>query len=121
LMPALPLHLQFACSRSQRLHPPAASTQLARAAYVPAGDSRQPNTPVLAAITAPAGPVDAAYKAIDSLIKVPAELTDYSVNSVTEGIEALATTRVIIKPADDSAVSEHATRGKVNRSFSGEV
>lgn len=65
------------------------------------------------------GPVDAAYKAVDSLIKVPAELTDYSVSSVTEGIEALATTRVIIKPADGSAVSEHATRGKVNRSFSG--
>lgn len=66
-----------------------------------------------------AGPVDAAYKAVDSLIKVPAQLTDYSVSSVTEGIEALATTRVIIKPADGSAVSEHATRGKVNRSFSG--
>jgi hypothetical protein len=43
--------------------------------------------------------VDAAYKAIDSLVRVDAELLDYSVNSVTEGINALATTRVIIKPA----------------------
>ena len=41
---------------------------------------------------------------------------------MTEGIEALATTRVIIKPAgkmSDQAVSEHATMGKVNRLFSG--
>jgi len=68
------------------------------------------------------GPVDAAYKAIDSLVRVDAQLLDYSVSSVTEGIEALATTRVIIKPAgklSDQAVSEHASLGKVNRTFSG--
>lgn len=40
------------------------------------------------------GPVDAAYKAVDSVVAVPAELTDYSITSVTEGIEALAATRV---------------------------
>jgi 2-isopropylmalate synthase len=45
------------------------------------------------------GPVDAAYKAIDALVRVPADLTDYTVTSVTEGIEALARTRVAIKPA----------------------
>lgn len=42
--------------------------------------------------------------------------------SVTEGIEALATTRVMIKPSgnlSDNAVTEHATKGKVSRSFSG--
>ncbi len=68
------------------------------------------------------GPVDAAYKAIDTLVMVEAELTDYTVNSVTEGIEALATTRVIIRPAgklSDQAVTMHATKGKVQRSFSG--
>jgi 2-isopropylmalate synthase len=37
--------------------------------------------------------VDAAYKAIDSLVRVDAELVDYTVSSVTEGINALATTR----------------------------
>jgi hypothetical protein len=37
--------------------------------------------------------VDAAYKAIDSLVRVDAELLDYTVSSVTEGINALATTR----------------------------
>jgi len=40
------------------------------------------------------GPVDASYKAIDSLVRVDAALLDYSVSSVTAGIEALATTRV---------------------------
>lgn len=68
------------------------------------------------------GPVDAAYKAIDTLVMVEAELTDYTVNSVTEGIEALATTRVIIRPSgklSDKAVTEHSTKGKVIRSFSG--
>jgi hypothetical protein len=36
------------------------------------------------------GPVDAAYKAIDGLVRVDAELVDYSVNSVTEGIQVRA-------------------------------
>jgi 2-isopropylmalate synthase len=35
------------------------------------------------------GPVDAAYKAIDSLVQAPAELLEYTVHSVTEGIDAL--------------------------------
>jgi hypothetical protein len=48
-----------------------------------------------------AGPVDAAYKAIDGLVRVDAELVDYSVNSVTEGIQALATTRVSIRPTGE--------------------
>ncbi|MEW5308007.1 MAG: hypothetical protein WDW36_010370 [Sanguina aurantia] len=68
------------------------------------------------------GPVDAAYKAVDSLVRVDAELTDYSVNSVTEGIEALATTRVIIKPAgrmSNQGYSESPSLGQVQRLFSG--
>jgi 2-isopropylmalate synthase len=35
------------------------------------------------------GPVDAAYKAIDALVAVGARLVEYSVRSVTEGIDAL--------------------------------
>lgn len=82
-----------------------------------------------------AGPVDAAYKAVDALVGVAVELEDYTINrwgnlcmalrgrdvmqpapqyqdeavvrhgscllctlSVTEGIEALAVTRVIVRP-----------------------
>jgi len=44
------------------------------------------------------GPVDAVYKAIDQIIGVSVHLEDYSMNSVTEGIEALACTRVVISP-----------------------
>ncbi len=67
--------------------------------------------------------MDAAYKAIDSLVRVDAELLDYSVSSVTEGIEALATTRVIIRPAGKLAGEGFVTTpqgsAKVQRSFSG--
>mmetsp|Transcript_23066 Transcript_23066/g.68577 ORF Transcript_23066/g.68577 Transcript_23066/m.68577 type:complete len:105 (-) Transcript_23066:381-695(-) len=54
-------------------------------------------------------------------VQVPADLLDYSLNSVTGGIEALATTRVMIRSADKAvaAVAFHATRGKVERTFSG--
>jgi 2-isopropylmalate synthase len=44
------------------------------------------------------GPVDAVYKAIDQIIGVSVQLEDYSMNAVTEGIEALASTRVVIAP-----------------------
>ena len=48
------------------------------------------------------GPVDAATKAVDSIVGLPAELTDYRVNGVTEGIDALAQTRIVIAPLQDS-------------------
>jgi 2-isopropylmalate synthase len=35
------------------------------------------------------GPVDAVYKAINRIVGVPNELTEFSVNSVTEGIDAI--------------------------------
>eukprot|EP00878_Enallax_costatus_P002823 GHUV01003015.1.p1 GENE.GHUV01003015.1~~GHUV01003015.1.p1 ORF type:complete len:319 (+),score=76.79 GHUV01003015.1:136-957(+) len=72
-----------------------------------------------------AGPVDAAYKAIDGLVRVDAELVDYSVNSVTEGIQALATTRVTIRPTGQMKDEAYVVRaggfgGKVQRTFSGQ-
>jgi 2-isopropylmalate synthase len=45
------------------------------------------------------GPVDAAYKAIDALVAVPATLLEYSVRSVTEGIDALG--HVTVRVRDD--------------------
>ena len=68
------------------------------------------------------GPVDAAYKAIDSLVRVPAELIDYTVGSVTEGIDALAQTRVLIRPGGRMAEEGYvqtAQGGKTQRSYSG--
>jgi 2-isopropylmalate synthase len=41
--------------------------------------------------------VDAAYKAIDALIQVPSELLEFSVHSVTEGIDALGEVSVRVR------------------------
>ncbi|XP_042452812.1 2-isopropylmalate synthase A-like [Zingiber officinale] len=65
------------------------------------------------------GPVDAAYKAIDSIVEVPAVLKEYALNAVTEGIDAIATTRVVIS-GDGSHTSTHALTGQaMHRTFSG--
>lgn len=46
------------------------------------------------------GPVDASYRAIDALVKVPNTLIEYSVHSVTEGIDALGEVTVRIQSPD---------------------
>eukprot|EP00210_Caulerpa_lentillifera_P001480 g1420.t1 len=68
------------------------------------------------------GPVDAAYKAVDGLVRVPLCLTDYDLTSVTEGIEALANTRVSIRPIGEMANMAYvqSSQGrKYQRTFSG--
>ncbi|KAG6436673.1 hypothetical protein SASPL_101575 [Salvia splendens] len=63
------------------------------------------------------GPVDAAYKAVDLVVKVPVTLLEYSMSGVTEGIDAIATTRVLIR-GEDSVTATHAYTGEsVNRAF----
>jgi 2-isopropylmalate synthase len=69
------------------------------------------------------GPVDAVYKAIDQIMGVSVKLESYSLNSVTEGINALATTRVVIVPIaggpnDSPWMHSQMGLGK-NRKFSG--
>lgn len=46
------------------------------------------------------GPVDAAYGAVKKIVNLPNRLLEYSVNSVTEGIDAQATVSVRIKIKD---------------------
>ncbi len=55
------------------------------------------------------GPVDAAYKAVDALLEVPAELLEFSVRSVTEGIDALGevTVRVRALAERDTKNAQH--------------
>ncbi len=55
------------------------------------------------------GPVDAAYKAVDALLEVPAELLEFSVRSVTEGIDALGevTVRVRALTERDTKNAQH--------------
>ncbi|GJN07038.1 hypothetical protein PR202_ga24827 [Eleusine coracana subsp. coracana] len=65
------------------------------------------------------GPVDAAYKAVDQIVQIPTVLREYGLTSVTEGIDAIATTRVVIT-GDVSTNTKHAYTGQsFNRSFSG--
>ncbi|MEM9691160.1 MAG: alpha-isopropylmalate synthase regulatory domain-containing protein, partial [Myxococcota bacterium] len=64
------------------------------------------------------GPVDAIYKAIDKLIEVPAQLIDFSVNSVTEGIDALGEVTVRVA-GGDTAVVNAQTGEAMKRTFIG--
>ena len=45
------------------------------------------------------GPVDAVCKAIDKIIEIPVNLTEFSVNSVTQGIDSLG--EVTIRISDN--------------------
>ena len=49
------------------------------------------------------GPVDAVYKAIQLLVHVPCTLLEYTVQSVTEGIDALGEVNVRVSPHDGEA------------------
>jgi len=54
------------------------------------------------------GPVDASYRAINGLIGVPNQLVEYTVNSVTEGIDAQGEVTVRIEAADRTFVGRAA-------------
>jgi 2-isopropylmalate synthase len=70
---------------------------------------RAPDGQVLMHAAVGTGPVDAAYKAIDALIRAPAELLEFSVRSVTEGIDALGevTVRVRALAERDTQSAQH--------------
>ncbi|MGO8672429.1 MAG: 2-isopropylmalate synthase [Capsulimonadaceae bacterium] len=53
------------------------------------------------------GPVDAVYRAINRIVRVPNDLIEFTVRSVTEGIDALADVTIRIK-ADDMIYTGHA-------------
>ena len=54
------------------------------------------------------GPVDAIYKAINKIVKVQNELIEFSVQSVTEGIDALGEVTIRIKHKDGAIYNGHA-------------
>lgn len=43
------------------------------------------------------GPIDAAFKAIDSVVNIPNELVEFSVQALTEGVDALAKVAIRIR------------------------
>jgi len=57
------------------------------------------------------GPVDAAYKAVDLALQLPVELTSYTMDAVTKGINAMATTKVAVAPVESML--------KYDRTFTG--
>lgn len=68
------------------------------------------------------GPVDAVYKAIDHLTCVAVELVSYSLEAVNSGIDAMATTKVVISPVIGTQLessSLHQSGGVTTRRFSG--
>jgi 2-isopropylmalate synthase len=74
--------------------------------HVSAGDHTQPTASVrlispegnvLADAALGTGPVDAVYKAINRIVQVPNQLTEFSVKSVTEGIDAIGEVTIRIE------------------------
>lgn len=59
-----------------------------------------PNGTELSAVSIGDGPVDAAFKAIDSLTELAYKLDDYSIRSVTEGNDALGESTVKLRAFD---------------------
>jgi len=53
------------------------------------------------------GPVDAVYRAINRIVQVPNELIEYSVQSVTQGIDAMADVTIRLR-AEDNIYTGHA-------------
>ena len=56
-----------------------------------------PNEDLVTDASTGTGPVDAVYKAINRIIKIPNSLTEFRVDSVTEGIDAIGDVTIRIK------------------------
>ncbi|WP_322794468.1 2-isopropylmalate synthase [Bellilinea sp.] len=65
------------------------------------------------------GPVDAAYKAIDAIVKAPNTLQEFVVHAVTEGIDALGEVTVRIEGSDGLLQISPQREAEVPRTFGG--
>lgn len=54
------------------------------------------------------GPVDAVYQAINRIIDVPNELTEFSIQAITEGLDALGEVTIRVKAEDGSIYTGNA-------------
>ena len=61
---------------------------------------RGPGDKASKATSTGAGPVDAAYKAIDSIVQVPSVLSEFSIKSITAGIDAIGEVTVRVQKDD---------------------
>jgi 2-isopropylmalate synthase len=65
------------------------------------------------------GPVDAAYKAMDAIIQAPNTLLEFSVHSVTEGIDALGEVTVRIQGKNGNLTLDAQKEIEQSRTFGG--
>lgn len=55
------------------------------------------------------------------IMQVPITLLEYSMNAVTEGIDAIASTRVLIRGEDDHAITNGSIGPTLHRTFRCEI
>jgi 2-isopropylmalate synthase len=66
------------------------------------------------------GPVDAVYKAINRIVQVPNTLTEFVVQAVTEGIDALGEVTIRIQPENGNGYTTNPQTGaQIARTYSG--
>ena len=67
------------------------------------------------------GPVDAAFKAVDTIVQVPNSLLEFSINGVTEGIDAIGEVTVRLQPKNSSLPQRTSPQSGLThpRSFGG--
>jgi len=83
---------------------------------------RDPDGNLLTKAAVGTGPVDATYKAIDSLVNAPNKLLEFNIHAVTEGIDAIGEVTVRLQ-AENGSSTHHRTSpqsGRANmRTFGG--
>jgi 2-isopropylmalate synthase len=65
------------------------------------------------------GPVDAAYKAIDELVRVPAQLLEFTIQAVTGGIDALGNVSVRVQGEERAGHLNAQSGESIARAFGG--
>jgi 2-isopropylmalate synthase len=65
------------------------------------------------------GPVDATYKAIDSIVKIPCTLLEFNVHAITEGIDALGEVTVRIQGTNGHTTMDAQSEVKYPRVYGG--
>ena len=59
------------------------------------------------------GPIDAVYKAVDKIVRVGNELSEYSVKAVTRGIDALGEVSVRVKAENGEVFTGRGSDGDI--------
>lgn len=80
---------------------------------------RMPDGQLAASAAIGTGPVHAVFTAIDQLVKAPAELVEYSIKAVTEGIDALGEASVRVQATTSEGHRKHAQHSVAAGAFHG--